>query len=168
MSRNRIAALCLATALSGMTAPRPAPAQEWIVGAGFSDFTFDVSRDSGLIAAEYHHAPFYSDGRIDLAFGVAAVVQGTGDAFLGAGLAGTYGIEAAWFVEASIMPGLYIENLSINDLGSRFEIRSLLGLGYRLPRAGAVSLAVAHMSNAGTAPFNPGVNSVLLRWHAPF
>ncbi|MFC3118764.1 acyloxyacyl hydrolase [Jhaorihella thermophila] len=44
-------------------------------------------------------------------------------------------------------------------------MRSLLGLGYRFGNGSALSLAVSHKSNASTSNFNPGANSIFLRWH---
>ena len=66
------------------------------------------------------------------------------------------------------MPGAFFEGESRNDLGSEFEIRSLIGVGYRLDNGDSISLAVTHKSNASTSSFNPGVNAVLLRYHRSF
>jgi lipid A 3-O-deacylase len=143
-------------------------AQEWIVGAGFADFSFDLSNDSALVAVEYHHPPFNEGTRLNVGWGAVGAVHTSGDLFLGLGLVGTYDLGSRWFLEGSVMPGAFLENASFNDLGSTFEIRSLIGVGYELKSGNALSLALAHKSNASTAEFNPGVNSLLLRWHVRY
>jgi hypothetical protein len=65
------------------------------------------------------------------------------------------------------MPGVYAENEVLNDLGSAFEIRSLIAVGRRLNNGQGISLALTHKSNASTAAENPGVNALILRWHFP-
>ena len=67
----------------------------------------------------------------------------------------------------SVMPGAYFESSPGNDLGSTFEIRTVLAVGKRFANGKAVSLAFSHKSNASTADENPGVNSLTLRWHIP-
>lgn len=150
------------------TGAAPAVAQEWILGIGAADFSSALGQDGGLLALEYRPAAFYSNRRIDIGWAVAAEVHSTGDIFVGAGLAATWTLDRRWFLDASVIPGLYAENDWRNDLGSSFEIRSLLALGYRLDDRNAISLAASHKSNASTAAFNPGVNAVLLRWHRRF
>lgn len=154
--------------LSGPGAATRAEAQEWIAGAGFADFNFRRSQDTALLSLEYIHEPFHSASRFEAAWSGAAQVHATGDIFVGIGITATYALGGSWFVQGSVMPGAYVEHLSVNNLGSRFEIRSLLGVGYRLGGRDALSLAVSHLSNASTAQFNPGVNSVLLRYHRRF
>jgi hypothetical protein len=40
----------------------PAAAQEWVVGAGYSDFSDDASEDRASVAVEYHFRPFLTKG----------------------------------------------------------------------------------------------------------
>jgi len=158
-------AALLATALLGTTAP--AMAQNLVLGAGYADFSHVLSEDGGVASVEYQHDPFYRNGQFEFGWGGSATVHGTGDVFLGAGFIGTYQFQNDWFIETSVMPGAFFENDARNDLGSTFEIRSLAGFGYRFNNGGAVSLALTHKSNASTATTNPGVNTLLLRWHMP-
>ncbi len=148
--------------------PSATSAQEWILGAGFADFSRQGAVDGAILSLEYHHTPFYTRGRLDIGWAGAAVVHDTGDAFLGVGLTGRYALDANWFIDATVLPGVFVENEALNNLGSAFEIRSLLGIGYRFDNGAALSLALTHKSNASTAPINPGVNSILLRWHFAF
>ena len=145
-----------------------AGAQDWVLGLGYSDFTADVSDDSAAITLEYHREPFYTRGRWDVGTAFALAAHASGDVFAGIGLAGLYQLDSGWFLEASVVPGLYIESTLENDLGSAFEIRSLLGVGFTLNSGGRMSLAITHKSNAGTADFNPGVNSAQVRWRREF
>lgn len=165
---SRLAGLAVAAAIATGSVPGWATAQEWVAGLGVADFSFDGSSDGSIVALEYHHRPFYRSGMLSLGWGASAVVHSTGDAFVGLGLVGRYDFDSRWFAEASVMPGAFFESLSADDLGSTFEVRSLLGLGYRIDKRNAVSLAVTHKSNGGASGFNPGVNSVLLRWHRRF
>ncbi|WP_293575549.1 acyloxyacyl hydrolase [Phaeobacter sp.] len=145
----------------------PAISQELVLGAGYSEFSRPGSEDSALISAEYQHSPFWEQGRFSAAFAAAADVQTTGDLFVGVGAVGRWQLQRGWFVETSVLPGAYFENVQLNDLGSTFEIRSALAVGRSLPNGNAISLALAHKSNASTADINPGVNSLLLRYHMP-
>lgn len=155
-------------ALMTITISSAAQAREWILGAGFADFSREISEDSALVSVAYHHDPFHQGTRLDMGWGGAAALDSTGDFFLGLGLVGAYDLGQNWFIEASVMPGSYFENATINDLGSRFEIRSLIALGYEFKTGNALSLALTHKSNASTASINPGVNALQLRWHVRY
>lgn len=159
--------LCLATvmALAGAIGASPALAQEWSIGAGWSDFNSAKGRDTGAVTFDYHAAPFYDGTRTRAGWALAGSLTGQGDVFIGAGVALTYDVSPAWFLEAGVTPGVYFDSVKPNDLGSNFEIRSLVGLGYRFGTGSSVSLAVTHKSNAGASNVNPGVNSIFLRWH---
>lgn len=150
-----------------MAASLPAAAQEWVVGVGYSEFSRPGADHGAAFAAAYHHRPFYETGVFSARFAGVLEVQDSGDVFAGLGAAGAWQLRRGWFIEASVMPGAYAENVDLNDLGSTFEIRTLLALGKRLANGTGLSLALAHKSNASTAAVNPGVNSVLLRWHIP-
>ncbi|MVO18273.1 acyloxyacyl hydrolase [Parasedimentitalea huanghaiensis] len=145
----------------------PAYSQEWVVGSGFADFSNGQSKDTAIISAEYHSAYFHRRKRLELGWGAAVSVFGTGDVHLGGGLVGTVDLGHRWFGEVSVMPGVYAHRKVENDLGSAFEIRSLVSVGRRLKNGSAVSVALTHKSNASTATNNPGVNALLVRWHLP-
>ncbi len=162
-------ALRLATLVGMIVIGRaPVAAQELIVGAGQTQFFDELSTDSAKVSLEYRHSPFYRRGRIDLALAAAAVAHTSGDFFLGGGLSARYAFHPKWFVEASVMPGAYWENEQTNDLGSTFEIRSQLALGYTLNSGNRISVGISHKSNASTSESNPGVNSLSARWHFTF
>ena len=145
-----------------------AAAGEWVLGAGSSLF-HDTGSQSGSIASfELHSAPFFTRNRFSLRYMGVVTGHATGDVFVGVGLSGVYDFDNRWYIEGSIAPGYFNESSPGNDLGSSFEIRSLLGLGYELNSGDSISLAVMHKSNASTASRNPGVNGVLLRYHHRF
>ena len=96
---------------------------------------------------------------------LAVVVNEFGDVWLGIGFAVQANFGSAWYVEGSLMPGLYHANE--NDLGHAVEIRSLLGVGYRLAGGSSIMLSVDHMSNADLSDLNPGTNMVSLRYRRP-
>lgn len=143
-------------------------AQEWVLGLGYADFSNGASEDQGLIDLELHAVPFYESGRFQAGWAGAVSVHFNGDFFVGAGLAGMLTFKGGWFLEGSVMPGYYRPSTPLNDLGSDFEIRSLLGVGYTLNSGDRVSLALTHKSNAATSSVNPGVNSIELRLRKQF
>lgn len=145
-----------------------APAQEWVVGAGYADFTNGASQDQGLIVMELHGAPFLENGRFEMSLAGAVALHSTGDFFSGIGLSGLFALDGGWFIEASVMPGYYRASSPQNGLGSDFEIRSLLGVGYTLNSGDRLSLALSHKSNASTSGVNPGVNAIELRLRRQF
>ncbi len=151
-----------------MTGAAQAQAQEWVLGLGYADFSSVTSEDQGLIDFELHAAPFYENRRFQAGWAGAVSVHFNGDFFIGAGLAGTLAFKDGWFLEGSVLPGYYHPSTPLNDLGSDFEIRSLLGVGYTLKSGDRLSLAFTHKSNASTSSVNPGVNAVELRLRKQF
>ncbi|WP_197915822.1 acyloxyacyl hydrolase [Thiosulfatihalobacter marinus] len=160
--------LCGLAALGLAATAAPAPAQEVIVGLGYSDFSLGNAIDSAAIELEYQSAPFYSVGNLSVSWGAVLGTDLEGDAFVGAGIVNKYNFDDRWFAELSLMPGAYFEGPAVNDLGDTLEFRTLLGLGYTLKNNAALSLAFVHKSNAGISTTNPGVNTVLLRYHYRF
>ncbi|MFW8594294.1 acyloxyacyl hydrolase [Cribrihabitans neustonicus] len=162
MKRTAVAAAVLTAAFAA-----PAAAQEVILGLGYSDFSRAGAEDGALASVEYMHRPFYEGRVLSARVGAAFDVQDSGDVFFGAGVSGVWDLRRDWFVEASVMPGVYSESVDLNDLGSTFEIRSQLAVGKRFLNGRALSLALSHKSNASTANDNPGVDTVTLRYHIP-
>ncbi|MFW8633738.1 acyloxyacyl hydrolase [Cribrihabitans pelagius] len=162
MKRTAIVAVAMFAAVSA-----PVMAQEVVLGLGYSDFSRDGAEDSALASVEYMHQPFHEGRILSARVGAALEVQETGDVFFGAGVSGVWDLRQDWFVEASVMPGVYAESVDLNDLGSTFEIRSQLAVGKRFLNGRALSLALSHKSNASTGDSNPGVNTLSLRYHIP-
>lgn len=141
--------------------------QEIVLGAGYSDYSLNGAKDGAILSLEYNHRPFYEGNVFSARLAGAVEVVDTGDAFVGGGLSGKWDLKQDWFIEASVLPGAFIEGTALNDLGSTFEIRSQLAVGKQFKNGKALSLALSHKSNASTATINPGVNSLTLRWHIP-
>ena len=159
----------LAVILTVCTAIFPicAQAQEWTFGVGATDYGNDGD-DSAAFEVEYRYAPFMQRRVMSLSWGANGSASTEGDLFIGGGIWARWHWQNGWFIDSSIMPGLYDEGTSDNDLGSAFEIRSLLGVGYQLESGAAVSVAITHKSNAGLASENPGSETYLLRYHMSF
>lgn len=143
-------------------------AQELILGLGYADYSDGSAIDAGTLELEYISAPFRRYGNLSVSYGAMASFDSEDNTFLGAGFAGSYDFNHLWFAQASLMPGVFVEGTSRNDLGHSLEFRSLLGIGYRLSDTSALSLAISHKSNAGLSSHNPGVNTLTLRYHHKF
>ena len=152
----------------GLAAVTAAQAQSVFFGAGYADYSAGDAEDQAAFSLEYQHRPFHEAPRFSATWAVALTVDTDGDTHLGAGLAGHYRFLDRWFIEGSVLPGYYSESNSLNDLGGSFEIRSLLGFGYTLGSGNKVSMAITHISNASAQEYNPGVNSLFLRYHFAF
>lgn len=161
--RKLVQALLLVCTMSAS-----AEAREFVIGGGYTDFSHNDSKNSGLISLEYHHDPFFERGRFALHWTGGVTADFRGDTHLGIGLGGNFAFGERWFLEGSVMPGAYFSGENRNKLGGHFQFRSLLGIGYELNSADKLSLAVAHISNASTNDYNPGMNMVQMRWSHPF
>ncbi len=144
-----------------------ANAQELTFGLGTTDYG-DAGQDSVAFDLEYRHAPFLQRRVMSVALGANASVSAEGDLFVGGGIWTRWQWDSGWFIDNSIMPGLYEEGVAGNDLGSAFEIRSLLGVGYQFDNGHAISAAFSHKSNASLATDNPGMNLYTIRYHISF
>ena len=160
---------CVATLLFvfSVFAPITVSAQEWAIGVGTTDFG-DQGTDSALVDIEYRHHPFLERRVMSVALAANASVSAEGDVFVGGGIWTRWQWASGWFIDISIMPGLFEAGTNGNDLGSAFEIRSLLGVGYQFDNGHAISAALTHKSNASLATDNPGMNTYTLRYHFSF
>lgn len=151
-------------ALVSCVAVTPLAAQELVVGLGYTSFNKDVAEDGTVLELEYHFAPRWKLGSGDVYLATAAMVDGPGDYFIGAGLGAEFALgDAGWFVQGSVMPGFYDASDVNNDLGDDLEFRSSLSLGYRFQSGWALSAAATHMSNAGLGDSNPGMTMATVR-----
>lgn len=148
-------------------APRIASAQEIVLGLGTTDYRSGAS-DDAVFEFEYRHKTFRERRVFSAALGANASVSGEGDAFVGGGIWFRWEWPSGWFIDNSLMPGFHEEGTDVNDLGSTFVFRSLLGFGYRLNNDRAISAVITHKSNAGLASDNPGMNTYHLRYHMKF
>ncbi|GAA6163363.1 hypothetical protein NBRC116590_10670 [Pelagimonas sp. KU-00592-HH] len=143
-------------------------AQELIIGAGVSDFSAAGAESGAVFEVEYHTAPMWTRGDLDMGLGAVLSVHQAGDVFVGGGAFAEYNFQNNWFAQASFMPGAYFEDSPANDLGQTLEFRTQVGVGYRFDNGTKLSLAFAHTSNASLGNTNPGMNTWTLRWHKQF
>ncbi|WP_299698811.1 acyloxyacyl hydrolase [uncultured Tateyamaria sp.] len=144
-----------------------ASAQELTFALGTSDFG-EGGRDGAAFDLEYRHTPFVQKRILSVAWGASLSLTGEGDAFIGGGVWSRWQWNSGWFIDNSIMPGLYEEGAFQNFLGSTFQIRSLLGVGYQFENGHAISAVISHKSNADLADVNPGMNAYSIRYHFKF
>lgn len=166
-TRKFARAISVAAIIGAVCSPM-AQAESLIFGLGYTRYSDDSADDFTLFSVEYQVDPFKSVGRWDFGLAGALSIDANGDGHLGLGLYTIYNLQKQWFIEGSVMPGVYSNGSDGNWLGGHFQIRSLLAVGYDLDDRNSISLAATHISNASTTEFNPGVNSVLLRWHRRF
>jgi lipid A 3-O-deacylase len=72
-----------------------------------------------------------------------------------------------WLITPSVGLGGYARNDSKN-LGGVFEFYASLETGYEFTGGSRLGLRFAHISNAGTHGYNPGVESALVTYSIPF
>lgn len=156
----------IAGAVLGMVG-HTAAAQELAIGLGATEFA-ERGVDTATLELDYRHKPFRTWRALDFAIGASAVITGEGDVFAGIGPSTRAQFDNGWFVETRLAAGVYGRGRAENDLGSTVMFRSLLGAGYRFDDGRAVSLAVTHLSNAGLDDINPGLDTLILRYHIPF
>ena len=159
MRQRMFAAMALAVLAT------PSGAADWVLGPGSSDF--DAGSEAA-VAVEVHGRPLWSLGGVEIGGAAGVVADGDGSVWIGAGLSALLDLGPRWFVEASVMPGVYDEGSAATDLGHGIEFRSLIGVGYTLNAATRLSLGFDHKSNAGLGARNPGVNTLSLRLRRTF
>jgi hypothetical protein len=129
--------------------------------------TGDLKRGDLGGTLELHGLPVFTQpSGISGGWGVAARAETDGDVWVGGGFVLDVPLSDAAFVEASFMPGFY--HPGDTELGGNLQFRSLVGVGWRVSPAGAVILSLDHMSNAGLEDFNPGTETVALRYRMEF
>ncbi len=96
---------------------------------------------------------------------IGASITGDGGAWIGAGAKwNSQGvIGSPFFIESSLMPGIYHDNDS-PDLGGALQFRSAIGLGYTFENGATLTVLYDHRSNADTQSINPGLETFSLRY----
>lgn len=162
-----LAALLLAPVIGGAQALADGP-DHLIFGTG----AYDVLDEDTSPMFELEIRPGWRPGQgllsedIGLAPFAGGWVTTEGSAY---GYAG-FGIE--WVIEDHfvIMPfsgfGFYNQGDG-KDLGSFFEFRSGVEVGYRFFNGYQLGLSISHLSNAGISDTNPGTEVISLRLAAP-
>lgn len=155
-----------ATVSCALLFPAIVAPQEVIVGLGATDYP-DRGNDSEIVSLEYIHSPFFKSDNFSAAFAANGSITSDSDWYIGAGLAMRWSWHSGWFADGSLLAGYYKVGIPGNDLGNDLEFRSLLAVGYELDSGSRLSLAITHKSNASISDVNPGVDTLLLRYHLP-
>lgn len=148
--------------------PTKVQAQEVILGLGRSAYNAVQARDSAVLSFDLRSRRLGDLGGAAVTGQFVVEGHARGDRYVGIGLAARWPLSGGWFVDASIAPGWYRAGVAANDLGSDLEFRSQVALGRTMETGRAWSVSLVHKSNAGTGRSNPGMNTVLLRWHQAF
>ena len=144
-----VVALLLASALSARAGDT-----DLLIGAG----RLNLRHSPGIAYGSVEAAHLWGDSRY-WGFWGAADLSDSAD-WVGGGLFATWPFAERWSLTISSGPGWYSEPNKLK-LGSTLEFRSTAYLAYRWSRYGA-GISVSHYSNAGTASYNPGTESVRL------
>ena len=164
----KLLTLRLIAALASTLPATAAPAAELVLGLGHSFYNYGGGRDSTVVSLELRGPAIGHLGRAEVSPLIVGDRHRLGDSFVGIGLAARWQLRRGWFVDVSVAPGKYRASSPANALGSDFEFRSHVGLGHDLGKGRALSAAFVHKSNAGIGRINPGLQTVLLRWHQRF
>ena len=143
---------------TGCFAERPAPARFSIQGA---QVIFQEEEIGQEIYIGYDTAT--RDGPFHLTYG--ASITSDGDAWIGAGQKWTSRnfYDGPFFIETSLMPGIYLRGDG-PDLGGSLQFRSALGAGYIFDNGATLTVSYDHRSNADIQSMNPGLETVSIRY----
>ena len=99
---------------------------------------------------------------------VGGSVSSKGDVWVGAGLKWQTSLNASdtLYAEFSTMPGLYAPSNG-PDLGHTIEFRTAATLGMRLDNGANIAISLDHRSNADIADYNPGLETLGIRYSIP-
>lgn len=122
----------------------------------FQDDTIDQEVYVGY-DTDRSYGPFHTT------FGASATAEG--DLWIGAGAKWTSQdlLRGPFFIETSLMPGLYAKGDG-PDLGGALQFRSAFGAGYEFDNGGTVTVLYDHRSNADTQNLNPGLETLGIRY----
>ncbi len=158
--------LLRATLFSLLISSTGVHAADVVFGVGLDDL--DSSGDTASFQLEIHSDPIHSFRWGDLSRFAVLQVDTDRDVFAGVGFSVLSELSQRWFLEGSLAAGLYDFGSSGNDLGGHVQIRSLVGVGYRLTDTSSVSIAIDHLSNGGLRSRNPGRETLSIRYRRSF
>ena len=150
---------------------------------GFNDCRTDgcLERDDATARVSFQHADVeFQDDRIsdevyvgyDMdrrygpfqpTFGVSITADGSSWAGAGVKWTSAHVIDSPFFIETSLMPGLYSQSDG-PDLGGSLHFRSAFGAGYRFDNGATLSVLYDHRSNGDTHNLNPGLETIAVRY----
>lgn len=142
-----------------------------------ADFSGRAVVSSGLL--QYKDEIVGQELRLSYAFGekwgrfnpmIDVSITDQGGFWAGVGLYQQFDIEvgnADLFAGFYLAPGIYVKGNEV-DLGFPIEIRSGIEFGVRLQNDWQVSLSYDHRSNADVVEWNPGLETIQVRFSKPF
>lgn len=144
--------------------------------AAASDFVFGIGQDdidgqgteAAALQLEYHTDPIREYRWGSLSGMVVTQVDADRDTYFGVGVSMLRNLSNRWFFEANLSGGYYDQGRTGTDLGGNLQFRTLIGFGYHVSENARISLALDHMSNAGIEKFNPGRETVTIRYSFKF
>jgi lipid A 3-O-deacylase len=158
-------ALRVLALLAAAAAPSPVAAQDFVLGLFQNRYSTEGVPSTAALGLEYRPAPFAQLGRVKFRLALGLALDDRGNAWAGAGPSADWPLGPRWFVDLSVMPGLYRSAEEQFDLGNAGEFRTTLSLGFRLNNRSAIALALRHISNADLGETNPGLNGIGLRFY---
>ncbi|MEX0349041.1 MAG: acyloxyacyl hydrolase [Paracoccaceae bacterium] len=150
---------------------RSATAAEWVIGLGADDL-FDWDGDpavAGLV--EVHSNPFFERPRFNLTGMATLLVDSERDVFAGIGVHSAWSFRnSRFFLEGSFAAGGFNQG---GDSPPRketdsFLYRTSIGVGTRLNETSRLSLTIDHLFNNDFKNYEPGSESILLRYSKAF
>ncbi|SHE80260.1 Lipid A 3-O-deacylase (PagL) [Ruegeria intermedia] len=152
-------------------APGTANSAEWVAGLGADDlFDIDgVPAFAGLV--ELHSDPFVRAFWVDVSAMASVLVDTEHDIFAGIGLHSLlhFGMDRVFF-EFSLAAGGYFPGGESppRKLTDRFQYRTSIGAGYRLTESSRLSVSMDHLFNSEFENYEPGSETILLRYTKGF
>ncbi|WP_386681612.1 acyloxyacyl hydrolase [Loktanella sp. R86503] len=146
---------------TGCLAPSDAPAR---LSFQLGDVRFNEDRIGQELYVGYDmgqkHGPFQTT--------IGASVTDEGAGWIGAGgkWTSTDLLPGPFFIESTLMPGIYLQSDG-PDLGGSLQFRSSLGAGIAFDNGATVTVAYDHRSNADTDITNPGLEVLSIRYAMP-
>jgi len=135
-----------------------APSQFTIQAA---DVIFQENTISQEIYVGYDSGQSY--GPFATTFGASSTTDG--DLWIGVGAKWTSKdiIASPFFVELSLMPGIFAQGDG-PDIGGALQFRSALGAGYEFENGATLAVLFDHRSNADAQNLNPGLETLGIRY----
>lgn len=163
---NHILKTMIATVLMGSAAS----GDEFAFGVGWDDLFDAHGRESMSVLIEYHSDPIYQSPWFNVSLLAVIQADNRGDVFAGLGVYNLSDIGRAgrYFLEASLAVGHFDQggHRDIRDNGTRW--RTSLGGGVHLNERRRVSLTLDHILDMDFKNYNPGSETLHVRYTVGF
>lgn len=161
--KNALLALVLLVSFGAGSGHAQSPeGAEIVAGVGLLNVFHDQESEQWMGSLECR----FREWRWDLRpwIGIAQAEKGT--TFVSAGLSYTHEMKNGVRLTAAFAPTFYDANNG-RDLGSKLEYYTFGEVGYSFKNHHVLSLRLGHISNAGLAAHNPGVETLMLTYSLP-